>query len=473
MNLLSICSEHSIAVVPFGGGTSVVGGVEPLRDGFGAVVAVDMLRMDRLLHLDKTSLLATFEPGIRGPAAEALLAAEGLTLGHFPQSYERASIGGYAATRSAGQASTGYGRIDEMVVALRCATPVGELRIGVPPASAAGPDLRQLLVGSEGALGVLTEVTLHVRKAPAVQRYEAWFFRDFAAGLETLRALAQDGASPDVVRLSDEEETRAALAMAGGGVRARIGARYLSMRGYRDGCLTVLGWEGSADGVRVRRRSARKVLRSAGGLPNGLSRLRAAKAALQERLALRRGPQLRGAPRRILLAALRDRPAPAVGCVARPGRAGGPRRRRSQALPARGVLAETLETATTWTRIATLHQSVAAALRNALGGPVLVGCHVSHLYAIGASLYFTVLAPAGPGDEIERWHRAKKAATEALLAGGGTLTHHHAVGADHCGWLADEIGPLGVDVLHAVKGQLDPAGILNPGKLLQSGRHRA
>src|SRR5438067_6666969 len=267
MNLLSICSEHSIAVVPFGGGTSVVGGVEPLRDGLDAVVAVDMLRMDRLLHLDKTSLLATFEPGIRGPAAEALLAAEGLTLGHFPQSYERASIGGYAATRSAGQASTGYGRIDEMVVALRCATPVGELRIGVPPASAAGPDLRQLLVGSEGALGVLTEVTLHVRKAPAVQRYEAWFFRDFAAGLETLRALAQDGASPDVVRLSDEEETRAALAMAGGGVRARIGARYLSMRGYRDGCLTVLGWEGSADGVRVRRRSARKVLRSAGGLP--------------------------------------------------------------------------------------------------------------------------------------------------------------------------------------------------------------
>jgi FAD/FMN-containing dehydrogenases len=217
--VLGLCAEEELAVVPFGGGTSVVGGVEPERGRFTAVVALDLGRLDRMVALDERSLTATFEAGVRGPVAEALLDARGLTLGHFPQSFEYATIGGYVATRSAGQASTGYGRIDELVLGLRCATPAGELRVDPVPASAAGPSLLELLVGSEGTLGIITEATLEVHARPEQRRYEAWSFPSFAAGAEALRALAQAGAAPDVSRLSDAGETGLALAQAAAGAR--------------------------------------------------------------------------------------------------------------------------------------------------------------------------------------------------------------------------------------------------------------
>ncbi|MGB8650790.1 MAG: FAD-binding oxidoreductase, partial [Mycobacteriales bacterium] len=205
--VLAVCRELGVAVVPFGGGTSVVGGVAPLSGPHRAVVALDLRRLDQLLALSEQDLTAVLEPGLRGPEAEALLNARGYTLGHFPQSYEHASIGGYAATRSSGQASTGYGRFDANVLGVTVETPAGRLALGRGASTAAGPALLQLLVGSEGTFGVITSVTMRVRPLPEVKRYDAWLVRSWEAGVEQLRRLEQSGVAPDVARLSDVDET--------------------------------------------------------------------------------------------------------------------------------------------------------------------------------------------------------------------------------------------------------------------------
>jgi alkyldihydroxyacetonephosphate synthase len=422
---LHACAEHDLAVVPFGGGTSVVGGLQPLPGRHAAVVSLDLRRLDRLVAVDRGSLTATFQAGVRGPAAEALLAEHGLTLGHFPQSYEHASLGGYAATRSAGQASTGYGRFDDLVVALEARTPAGPLRLGRGAATAAGPDLMGLLLGSEGAFGVLTEVTVKVRPRPEARRYEGVFFRSWEDGCRALQALVQEGVAADVTRLSDPDETRVQLALAGtGGLKGRAARALLSARGYRPGCLAVLGWEGGSD-LAARRRATVAVVRRHGGLPVGTG----------------------------------------VGARWEHGRYDGPYL-RDDLLDA-GVLVETLETSALWSRLAVTHAAVRTALTAALPGarPVVM-CHVSHLYPHGASLYFTVLARQSTSDPVGQWQRAKDAASAAIVAAGATITHHHAVGTDHRDHLPAEIGPLGVDVLRAVQAVLDPAGVMNPGKLV-------
>ncbi len=240
--VLAIAVRHHVAVVPFGGGTAVTGGLAPARDGFAGVISLDLVRMNRLLDVDPVSMTATLEPGVRGPDAEALLGERGLTLGHYPQSFEHASIGGFAATRSSGQASAGYGRFDAMVVALTAVTPTGRLSLGVAPASAAGPDLRQLLLGSEGVFGVITSVTVRVRHLPEARVYDGWRWPSFGAGREAMRALAQNGLLPTVLRLSDEAETALSLADPD-----RIGGE------SEAGCLMIAGYEGTADDVATRR----------------------------------------------------------------------------------------------------------------------------------------------------------------------------------------------------------------------------
>jgi alkyldihydroxyacetonephosphate synthase len=427
--VLAVCAAEGIAVVPVGGGTSVVGGVEPERGRFDAVVALDLARLGRMLALEPRSLTATFEAGVTGPVAETLLDQRGLTLGHFPQSFEYATIGGYVATRSAGQASTGYGRIDDLVLGLRCATPAGELRVDPVPASAAGPSLLELLVGSEGTLGVITEATLAVHARPERRCYEGWSFPSFEAGAEALRTLVQAGAAPDVARLSDAGETGLALAQsaAGGGLGARALGRYLALRSQGRPCLAIVGWEGSRSEVGRRRAHSRHALRGSGGLALG--------------------------------------PRPGVAWAR--SRFDGPYLRDD--LLDLGILAETLETATSWDRVASVHDAVTAALHAALGErgtPPLVGCHISHLYRSGASLYFTVLARQEHGAELEQWRAAKRAASEAIVAGGATITHHHGVGVAHLPWMDEESGALGREALRAVKDRLDPTGIMNPGKLL-------
>jgi alkyldihydroxyacetonephosphate synthase len=426
--VLAACAEERVAVIPFGGGTSVVGGVEPVRDGFTGAVSLDLGRLDRVVSVDRTSLVAVLEPGLRGPDAEAALAAEGLTLGHFPQSFEFSTVGGWVATRSAGQASTGYGRIDELVEGLRCIAPAGELHTNAMPATAAGPSLRELLVGSEGVLGVIYEATLRVRPRPAARRYEGWSFRSFEEGVEAFRVMEQADASPDVARLSDEEESRLTLALASRGGRAeRLGRAYLRLRGHEGGCLAIVGVEGDADEVERRHVRAASLLRAGGGVPLGR---RPGESWLRARYA---GPYLR------------------------------------DELLGRGVMVETLETATSWSNLPTLYAAVAGALRDALserGTSPLVMCHVSHLYRSGASLYFTFLARQERERALEQWRAAKDAASGAIVANGGTITHHHAVGRDHARWMPDEVGELGIELIRAAKERLDPAGVMNPGKLL-------
>ncbi|MDX6690584.1 MAG: alkyldihydroxyacetonephosphate synthase [Solirubrobacteraceae bacterium] len=426
--LLAACAKDGIAVVPFGGGTSVVGGVEALRGSFDAVISVDLARLSALIAVDERSQLATFAAGTLGPELERLLATRGLTLGHFPQSFQFSTVGGWAATRSAGQASTGYGRIDELVVSLRAATPAGEIETRTVPATAAGPDLRELLVGSEGALGIITDVTLRVRPQPRARRYEGWSLPSFAAGTEALRELEQSGAAPDVSRLSDEEETRLTLALASGSTGARLLHSYLRARGRGSACMAILGFEGADSGrVNARRARAKTILRRHGALQLG----------------------------------------PAPGAAWLKGRYHGPYVRDE--LLTRGVFVETLETAATWTALQDTHRAVGDALRHAFaarGTPARVMCHVSHLYPTGASLYFTFLARQEHGSELEQWQAAKAAACDAILASGATITHHHAIGRDHVPWLSQEIGDLGVEALRAVKQRLDPAGIMNPGKLV-------
>lgn len=408
--VLAWAVTRHVAVVPFGGGTSVVGGLVAGREGYAGVVSLDLLRMDQLLAVDEVSMIAVLQPGVRGPAAEALLAKHGLTLGHFPQSFEFASIGGFAATRSSGQSSCGNGRFDEMVVGLRVATPVGELRLGSAPASAAGPDLREAVLGSEGTLGVITEVTVRVRPAAQVKAYEAWAFPSFTVGAEAMRALVQRELRPTVLRLSDEAETFVNLAS-----QTNVGAEQVS------GCLMIVGYEGTA--ALGRRPMITGLLGELGGRPLGEQR----------------GQEW--AAGRFAAPYLRD------------------------AMLDAGVLVETLETATFWSNRDRVYQAVKAALAAALGERALVLCHISHVYETGCALYFTI-ATRQAADAVGQWLAAKAKASDAMLDCGATITHHHAVGVDHKPWLARELGPVGVAMLRGLKSALDPTGILNPGVLI-------
>ncbi|VEG56435.1 alkylglycerone-phosphate synthase [Mycolicibacterium aurum] len=414
--ILRFCADRSIAVVPFGGGTSVVGGLDPMRGDFKAVVSLDLRRLDELHSLDEVSWEAELGAGLTGPEAERLLGARGFALGHFPQSFLFATIGGFAATRSSGQDSAGYGRFNDMVRGLRAVTPVGVLDLGRAPESAAGPDLRQLLIGSEGTFGIITRVRVRVHPVPEATRHEAWSFPDFATGADALRAVVQTGTGPTVIRLSDEAETGVNLATSD-----RIGEQQIT-----GGCLAITAFEGTEAHVASRHAETRELLIAKGGTSLG------------------EGPAQAWEHGRFNAPYLRD------------------------ALLSAGALCETLETATNWSNLQTLKTAVTEALTTTLadsGTPALVLCHISHVYPTGASLYFTVVA-AQRGNPIEQWRAAKAAASEAMMRTGGTITHHHAVGADHRPWMREEVGDLGVTVLRAVKAALDPAGILNPGKLI-------
>jgi alkyldihydroxyacetonephosphate synthase len=408
--LLEVAVRHHLAVVPFGGGTSVTGGLVARREGYAGVVSLDLVRMKGIREVDPVSMTAVLEPGLRGPEAEALLAEHGLTLGHYPQSFEFASIGGFAATRSSGQSSAGYGRFDAMVVGLTVATPQGTLSLGTAPATAAGPDLRQLVLGSEGAFGVITAVRVRVRRVPVEKVYDAWHVDSFAAGAAALRALAQSGLMPTVLRLSDENETALNLAS-----QSDVGGESTG------GCLMIVGHEGES--VATRRAVVAAALTEAGATDLGEERGRAWAAGRFH------APYLRDAMLDV------------------------------------GVLVETLETATFWSNVDRVYAAVSAALTASLGPKAIVLCHISHVYETGCSLYFTVAAPEGH-EPLERWRVAKAAASDAMIESGATITHHHAVGTDHKAWLAREIGPVGVGILRAVKAELDPTGVLNPGVLV-------
>ena len=416
---LDVAGERGIAVIPFGGGTSVVAALDPERGSHHAVVSLDLRRLTGLVRLDEISGEAVLGAGTTGPEAEALLAAHGLELGHFPQSFRYATIGGFAAARSSGQNSAGNGRFDAMVTGIRVATPTGDIELGRSPGSAAGPDLIRVFLGSEGIFGVITEVRVRVHPIPRARVFESWSFADFASGAEGLRRVAQQGSGPTVIRLSDEAETAVSLAQVG-----RIG------KALAKGASVVTVYEG--DAIAERRARVSIELAAAGGTSAG-------EGPAEEWLK---------------------------------GRFDGPYLRDS--LLDAGVFCETLETATTWSNLQTLRSAVDDALTRGFsdaGVKSYVMCHVSHIYPTGASLYFTVLAGIR-SDPLATWEPVKARVNDAIIGAGGTISHHHAVGRDHAPWLAEEIGDTGIRILTAIKRELDPAGILNPGAVIPIERTR-
>ena len=433
------CSMEGIAVVPFGGGTSVTGGVNtPEESRFAAVVAVSTARLDRIsadqvLDVDDASGIAHVGAGITGPVLEELLAPSGWTLGHFPQSWQRASIGGFIAARSSGQASSGYGRIEDMLISARLATPVGTWEVGGFPAASIGPDLRHLVLGSEGTLGVITSARLRVRRRPRIVQFAAALIPGgFDRAAECVRTLTRSPLRPAVLRASDPQETAALLTMSmPGGVVGSMLDAYLRLRRGLPGSLVICGWEGEQESL-----------------------VSAAKAEAREALA------------------------GAVWLGSRPGRSWqrgrfhGPFLR--DALMDEGYLVETFETVTTWANVDHLHSQVAAAALSLLGENSYVMAHISHTYDTGASLYFTVLAGgwSDPVAAARRWRSAKAAILEQIVDAGGAISHHHGVGRDHRAWLPRQIGDVGMQVLESVRSSVDPHRVMNPGALLADGRRR-
>lgn len=427
VGILEAASAAGVAVIPRGGGTSVVGGVT-VRPGPRPVVVLSLERLCGLVGVDAASGLARFRAGTLGPEVEVALAPHGRRLGHEPQSFELSSVGGWVATRSAGQRSTGIGTIDALVAGVELATPTGLWRLPAQPASASGPELRRLVAGSEGRLGVITEATLRVRPLPEAEDGLGVLLPGWAAGLEVCRELLQTGVPPEVLRLSDPTETAFAFTLlALSPLAERVRRLLFGLRRYRRGCLLLLGWAGRAQDVTLAENTAAQVWREAGGLGLG------------------RGGWRRWRAERFRHPYLRDE------------------------LLSAGWGADTLETAAPWADLGGVYVAVREAMSAAgerHGFRVAVLCHLSHAYRDGASLYFTFLWPLAAGAEQKQWSALKVAATEALLAAGGTLTHHHGVGTMHAPYLEREVGRTGVAALSALARQLDPRGVLNPGVLL-------
>jgi len=410
--VLGWAGEVNAAVIPFGGGSSVVGGVEPaVGERFAGTVSLDLRALDELLEVDRTSRAARVQSGMLGPALERALKPHGLTLRHFPQSFEFSTVGGWIATRSGGHFATLYTHIDDFVESLRTVTPAGVMESRRLPGSGAGPSPDRLMIGSEGALGVITEAWLRLQDRPTFRASAALAFDDFRQGALAVRAVAQAGLYPSNLRLVDAEECL--------------------VNGVNDGshALLVLAFESADHPVGTWQERALEVVRDHGGrlLPDDTE-------AQAWRTAFIRMPYA-----------------------------------REVQVPA-GIIADTFESAITWDRFEAFHARVKgateAAIRAATGRSGVVTCRFTHVYPDGPAPYFTFHALGRPGALLEPWRHIKQAASDALLAGGGTITHHHAVGRDHMPWYRQQRPALFGAALAAAKATLDPAGILNPGVLV-------
>ncbi|NVM74638.1 alkyldihydroxyacetonephosphate synthase [Duganella sp. SG902] len=427
-DLIEYAQQCGVALIPQGGGTSVAG---HLTAPVGVpALAVNMTRMRQLQYLDTESQLATFGAGVLGPDLEAQLRARGYTLGHFPQSFEYSTLGGWVATRSSGQQSLRYGRIEQMFRGGVVETPLGTLHLPTFPASAAGPDLREMVLGSEGRIGILTEATVRVTAAPAYEAFHAVFFPDWRAAETAVRQIAQAGLPLSMLRLSNALETTTMLALAGHKRLIALLEGYLSLRGCGDGkCMLMIGVSGRKSQARAALREALSLTLPHGGVHVGRHMGEKWKRNRFRNVYLR------------------------------------------NAAWSHGYAIDTVETAVDWPRVEIMMRAVEAAATAALGlfgEKVHTYTHLSHLYAQGASVYTTfVYRLAGDYEsDLARWKALKKAASMAIVENGGTISHQHGVGGDHATYLAAEKGRLGMSSLRALFEHLDPQGIMNPGKLL-------
>ena len=427
-DLLAYARASGVRAIPYGGGTSVAGHINPLA-GDAPTLTIDMSHMQSLRDLSEKSRLATFETGVSGPILEAQLRAHGYTLGHFPQSFELSTLGGWVATRSSGQQSLGYGRIEHLFAGGRMESPAGTIDLPPFPASAAGPDLRAIVLGSEGRLGVLTEATVRITPVPERQEFHTLFFGNWERGMEATRHIIQAGLPMSLLRLSSPEETATMLALAGHASIVNALKGYLSLRGVgAEMCMLLLGFSGRAPLVEASKKEALDLAREHRGVHVGTL------LGKQWHKSRFRTPYLRNT------------------------------------LWEMGYAVDTVETATTWDRTPALKVAVEKALRTALantGERVHVTTHLSHLYTTGSSVYITFLfrIASEPEETLRRWQALKSAASEAIVAHGGTISHQHGVGTDHLPYLQAEKGALGMAALREVAATFDPSGIMNPGKL--------
>jgi len=429
VNLIRFAYQSGIHIIPYGGGTSVVGHINPINSKV-PILTIDMSRMNRLINLDSRSFLATFGAGITGPDLEAQLRAHGFTLGHFPQSFEYSTLGGWVATRSSGQQSLRYGRIEKMFAGGRVETPLGELVLPAFPASAAGPDLREIILGSEGRLGILTEACIRISSLPEREDFHVVFFPDFEHGVEAVKQILSTGLSLCMLRLSTANETSTTLALAGH--ENLIGAmeRLLAIRGLGDGkCMLLFGFSGLANLVRKNRSETLNIIGKYGGIHVGKS------FGEQWHKNRFRTPYLRNT------------------------------------LWDMGYGVDTLETATDWGNTPRMVEQIESALRDtmsSIGERVHIFTHLSHVYPSGSSIYTTYLFKLveDPDENVVRWQAMKSAASLAIISTGGTISHQHGVGLDHLPYLSAEKGKLGIEAITSLFRQFDPKGMMNPGKLV-------
>ena len=433
--LLEFAAARDLCLVPVGGATSVVGGVEPLKsEHCTGVISMNLTRMAEVLAVDDTSLLARVQPGIYGGVLEKHLNGRGLSLGHFPESFHYSTVGGWTAATSAGQNSTLYGRMADLVLGLRMATPVGILDTGTFPAHAQGPDLKHLAIGSEGIFGIITEARLKLHPLPQRSDFAAVLFPSFLQGVEAARLMMRAGLSPAVLRLSNGPETDMALALAHqprhGPLKVLVSKffNYLSKKGYHAGkrSLMILGFEGRDRIVRAQKREALRLARPL------------------DRFYLGKKAGAMWVRNRFDQPYLRD------------------------TLMNMGLLVDTLETVVPWSNVSNLYENVSRAIRETLTGlgtPGLVLAHLSHLYPQGSSIYFIIICPQREGREMEQWQGIKESATTAIVKHGGAVSHHHGVGLDHAPWMERALGDSTLDILKRIKSAMDPKGVMNPGKL--------
>jgi len=424
--VLDWCADAGAAAIPYGGGSSVVGGVEPEVDGaYAGTVSLDLGRLDRVLEIDRTSRAARIQAGVLGPALEDQLRPHGLTLRHFPQSFEFSTLGGWIATRSGGHYATLYTHIDDFVESLRAVTPRGVVESRRLPGSGAGPSPDRLWLGSEGILGVIVEAWMRLQDRPTFRAQASVRFPGeggFLRGAQAVRALSQSGLFPSNCRLLDPREAETAGAAAG------------------DAAILIVGFESADHDPAARMARALELCRDAGGaVPEGEGATRTGSGAPRGGAA--------GAWRNAFLGMpyLRD------------------------ALAGMGVISETFETAITWDRFEAFHATVMGIVTDALKRVCDAGqvaCRFTHVYPDGPAPYYSVLAPGRRGSELEMWEDVKAAASEALLDAGGTITHHHSVGRDHRPWYDRQRPTLFADALRAAKRELDPQAVLNPGVLI-------
>ncbi|MBI1261673.1 MAG: FAD-binding protein [Rhizobiales bacterium] len=435
--IVTLASEENIALIPYGGGSSVVGGVNAVGKVLaGAIITLDTTLMTRVIQIDKMAMTARIEAGIYGPALEAALQAHGVTLGHYPQSFEYSTLGGWIAARGAGQQSNRYGKAEKWLVSAMLATPKGFWTTEDTPASAAGPNLNQLVAGSEGTLGVICEATVKIHELPERKDYRGYLFKNFAQGIEAARRINHADIPVAMVRLSDAPETHFFQAFSSSssssGLKAKLQRAYLKWKGLDEApCLMLIGHEGDKKTVIWAQERTAIICEGLGALALGT-----------------------GAGRKWYH-----------------GRFSSPYSR--DPLMDRGIGIDTLETSTRWSNIVKLREAVVTAIEKAMAANMpedtargIVMAHLSHSYPDGASLYFTFVFPRQLEREVEQWAAIKRAASDAIIANRGTISHHHGVGLDHAAWLPEEKGEIGFNVLKALKNELDPKAVMNPGKLL-------